>query len=62
MVGNSTITMGTTDAVATASGETNKITLQAGPPCRHRCKFTILNLGDYDLILGRPFMKYIRNN
>ena len=54
------ILMGTEDSQVDALGETPPLTLQCGPFCTHRTNFTILNLGDYDIILGRPFQKYTK--
>ena len=46
------ILMGTEDSQVDALGETPPLTLQCGPFCTHKTNFTILNLGDYDIILG----------
>ena len=54
------IQMGTEDATATAAGETTPLTLQCGTSCTHKTNFTVLPLGDYDIILGRPFQKYTK--
>lgn len=58
--GNSTIAMGTADAEAVATGETQPLSFQATSLCQHKTKFTILNLGDYDIILGWPFQRYTK--
>ena len=52
------ILMGTEGTETPALGETPPITLKCGSCCTHRTNFTILPLGDYDLVLGRPFQKY----
>ena len=54
------ILMGTEGSQAAAEGESSPLTLQCGPFCTHKTNFTILNLGDYDIILGRPFQKYTK--
>eukprot|EP00961_Rhodomonas_salina_P274158 3703915-Rhodomonas_salina.1 len=51
--------MGTEGSEVQALGQTDKaIILQSGPFCQHKSKFTVLNLGDYDVILGCPFQRY----
>eukprot|EP00961_Rhodomonas_salina_P262305 3544745-Rhodomonas_salina.1 len=30
-----------------------------GSTCKHKSRYTVLNLGDYDAILGRPFQKLV---
>jgi len=52
------VSMGEDQAVTIIEGETSPLCLSIGPYCKHRSVFTILKLGDYDLILGRPFQKY----
>ncbi len=55
-----TISMGTEGSDTQALGETPPLTLQCGSCCTHKTNFTILPLGDYDIVLGRPFQKYTK--
>lgn len=52
-----TVVMGTEGAQADSQGETCPIKIQSGSFCKYRNGFTILNLDEYDLILGRPFQR-----
>eukprot|EP00961_Rhodomonas_salina_P279257 3772556-Rhodomonas_salina.1 len=55
---SATVTMGTDGSEVTASGETEPLTMSLGQLCKHRSRYTILNLGDYDVILRRPFQNF----
>lgn len=55
------VTLGAEGSNARVTRETLPIKLSAGKFCQHNSKFTILNLEDYDLILGRPFQKYVNS-
>ena len=52
------IQLGSEGATVDALGTTTPLTMQIGPLCKHRSNYTVLDLGDYDVILGRPFQKY----
>eukprot|EP00961_Rhodomonas_salina_P249404 3371139-Rhodomonas_salina.1 len=52
--------MGTEGSEVTASGKTEPLTMSLGQLCKHQSRYTILNLGDYDVILGRPFQNFAK--
>lgn len=52
------VSMGSKDAEAKTEGETHPLTISCGPHCKVTTRMTLLDLGDYDIILGRPFQIY----
>ena len=54
------VTMGAAGSEASALGETKVVTWSIGSVLKHKSKFTVLDLGDYDVILGRPFQKFVQ--
>ena len=58
--GSSTVQLGTDNSVATATGSTKPITMTIGKACKHTSTYTVLDIGEYDVILGRPFQRYMR--
>jgi hypothetical protein len=52
------IILGSAENKAQAEGETKPLTMEIGHHCKHRSVYTVLDLGDYDVILGRPFQNY----
>ena len=50
------IILGSAENTAQAEGETKPITMEIGRHCKHRSVYTVLDLGDYDVILGRQFL------
>ncbi len=51
------VSMGQEGSVATTLGDTKPLTLTSGPFCKYKSYYSILELEDYDLILGRPFQR-----
>jgi len=47
------------DTTAQAAGETRPLTMTLGPHCSHKSKYTVIELGDHDIVLGRPFLSYV---
>ena len=52
-----TVTLGSKESADTP-GETNPLTLSCGRSVLHKSNFTLLDLDEYDLVLGRPFQKF----
>ncbi len=52
-----TVTLGSKESADTP-GETNPLTLSCGRSVKHKSNFTLLDLDEYDLVLGRPFQKF----
>ena len=44
---------------ADTTGEMRPITMTLGPSCSHRCKSTVIELGDHDVVLGGPFLSHM---
>eukprot|EP00961_Rhodomonas_salina_P231450 3126319-Rhodomonas_salina.1 len=51
--------MGTKGSEVTALGEREPVTMAIGHTCKHKSRYTVLNLGDYDVILRHPFQKFV---
>eukprot|EP00961_Rhodomonas_salina_P249061 3366130-Rhodomonas_salina.1 len=51
--------MGTEGSEVTALGKCEPVTMAIGHTCKHKSCYTVLNLGDYVAILGRPFQKFV---
>eukprot|EP00961_Rhodomonas_salina_P169181 2279652-Rhodomonas_salina.1 len=51
--------MGTEGSKVTALGKCEPVTMVIGHTCKHKSSYTVLNLGDYDAILGCPFQKFV---
>jgi hypothetical protein len=47
------------DTTAQAAGETRPLTMTLGSHCSHRSKSTVIELGDHNIILGRPFLSHV---
>ena len=54
------VTLGSEGASANVTKETTPVTTLVGKYCKHKTKFTVINLEDYDIVLGRPFQKYVK--
>ena len=59
LTGSPTVSLGSEGSEATAQGESEPLTMTSGRMCKHRSRYTILNIGEYDVILGRPFLKFM---
>ena len=40
------------DTTAHAAGETRPLTMTLGPHCSHKSKYTVIELGDHNIVLG----------
>ena len=54
------VELGSPGVKAKALGESKPIFCELGSTLKHRTSFTILDLGDYDIVLGRPWQKYTK--
>ncbi len=43
---------------AQAAGETKPLTMTLGLHCSHKSKYTVIKLGDHNIVPGRPFLRH----